>query len=64
MQYCSCGLKHKFSNGVIIKDDRKNYEWNCTDYNSNIVNIQEEILANYIKIKVNEKNENSLLIYE
>ena len=64
MQYCSCGLKHKFSNGVIIKDDRKNYEWNCIDYNANIVNIQEEILANYIKIKVNEKNENPLLIYE
>ena len=31
MQNFSCGVKHNFDSGVIIKnDDRQRYEWNCS----------------------------------
>lgn len=65
MQYCKkCGVKHKFSTGIIFEDDRKTYGWNCTNYNSDIVKIQEEILASYIKSLRTDENKNPLLIYE
>ena len=67
MQYCTkCGVKHKFSTGIIFEDDRKKYGWNCMNYNSDseIVKIQEEILANYIKSLKTDENKNLLLIYE
>ncbi len=65
MQYCTkCGVKHRFSTGIIFEDDRKTYGWNCTNYNSDIVKIQEDILASYIKSLRTDENKNPLLIYE
>jgi hypothetical protein len=31
MEKFTCGVKHNFNTGVVIKsDDRKTYEWNCS----------------------------------
>jgi hypothetical protein len=31
LQKFTCGVKHNFDTGVIIKnDDRTSYEWNCS----------------------------------
>lgn len=65
MQYLKkCGVKHKFSTGIIFEDDRKKYGWNCSNYNYDIAKIQEEILASFNKSLKTDENKNSLLIYE
>ncbi|MFX0043485.1 MAG: hypothetical protein ACFE8L_11290 [Candidatus Hodarchaeota archaeon] len=66
MQYSKAGVKHKFSTGIIFEDDRKTYGWNCTNFNSSsdIVKIQEDILASFIKTLRTDETKNPLLIYE
>ncbi|MFX1497682.1 MAG: hypothetical protein ACFFBH_09165 [Promethearchaeota archaeon] len=54
------GTYHEIHCSVVFKDDRKSYDWNCSDFNSSKLHeIEERIIATYIRDKTNPS-----LIYE
>lgn len=55
------GSYHFIHCGIMFKNDRKEYEWNCNLANaSSIFQIEEKILDDYM----NKSKTSSLLIYE
>ncbi|MFX1364997.1 MAG: hypothetical protein ACFFCE_15785 [Promethearchaeota archaeon] len=62
MRNFTCGVKHNFNTGVIVlKDDRKNYMWNCST-----CGIQEKMedSEDTKDFKANNKVISPLLSYE
>ncbi|MFX0057129.1 MAG: hypothetical protein ACFE85_01830 [Candidatus Hodarchaeota archaeon] len=53
------GSYHYIHCGVIYKDDRQCYDWNCTKP-VNLEKIEEKIIARF----VSNSKVNSLLVYE
>lgn len=53
------GVYHSIHCGVVYKDDRKCYDWNCNCTNLKLHEIKERIISSYVSHKAN-----SQLIYE